>query len=37
MNIQKLLNQGFSLLKDSPSATAMLDCEILLSKVLKKK
>ena len=36
MNIQKLLNQGFSLLKDSPSATAMLDCEILLSKVLKK-
>ena len=36
MNIQTLLNQGFSLLKDSPSATAMLDSDILLSKVLKK-
>ena len=36
MNIQALLNQGFNLLKNSSSATAMLDSEILLSKVLKK-
>ena len=36
MNIQALLNQGFNLLKNSPSPTAMLDSEILLSKVLKK-
>ena len=36
MNIQALLNQGFNLLKNSSSATAMLDSEILLSTVLKK-
>ena len=36
MNIQALLNQGFNLLKNSSCATAMLDSEILLSKVLKK-
>ncbi len=36
MNIHALLNQGFNLLKNSSRDTAMLDSEILLSKVLKK-
>ena len=36
MNIHALLNKGFNLLKNSSRDTAMLDSEILLSKVLKK-
>jgi len=36
MNIQTLLNKGFTLLSNSSISTAMLDSEILLSKVLKK-
>ena len=36
MNIHALLNKCFNLLKNSSRDTAMLDSEILLSKVLKK-